>query len=94
VTAFRPLGTKQFIVGVALLAATTAVLMVSSGPSLAVTCDDVRGLTRAEQNYWSKQLNLTPDQRHRIWVECYSTGAPARVIETNGTGFQPLTGDR
>jgi hypothetical protein len=93
-TAFHPLRTQQFVVGVALLAATTAVLVVSSRPSLAITCDDVRGLTRAEQNYWSKQLNLTPDQRHRIWVECYNTAAPARVIETNGTGFQPLNSDR
>ena len=90
--ALHPLRTTQIVVGVALLAATTVVLlMASSTASLAITCDDVRGLTRAEQNYWSKQLNLTPDQRHRIWVECYSQTPSARVIETNGNGFQPLT---
>jgi Spy/CpxP family protein refolding chaperone len=89
--AFHPSRTTQLFVSIALLAATTAVLTASSTPSLAITCDDVRGLTRVEQNYWSKQLNLTHDQRHRIWVECYGTAAPARVIETDGNGFQPLT---
>jgi Spy/CpxP family protein refolding chaperone len=89
--AFHPLRTTQLVSSVALLAATTAVLVASSIPSFAITCDDVRGLTRAEQNYWSKQLNLTPDQRHRIWVECYSQTPSARVIETNGNGFQPLS---
>jgi Spy/CpxP family protein refolding chaperone len=89
--ALHPLRTTQVDIGVLLLAVTTAVLVASSTPSLAITCDDVRGLTRAEQNYWSKQLNLTPDQRHRIWVECYSHTPSARVIEANGDGFQPLT---
>ena len=89
--AFHPLRTTQVVIGVLLLAVTTAVLVATSTPSLAITCDDVRGLTRAEQSYWSKQLNLTPDQRHRIWVECYSQTPSARVIETNGNGCQPLT---
>jgi hypothetical protein len=89
--AFHSLRTAQPVAGVALLAATIVVLVASSAPSLAITCDDVRGLTRAEQRYWSKQLNLTPDQRHRIWVECYGQTPAARVIETNGDGFQPLT---
>jgi Spy/CpxP family protein refolding chaperone len=89
--AFHPLRMTHVVIGVSLLAVTAAVLVASSTPSLGITCDDVRGLTRAEQNYWSKQLNLTPDQRHRIWVECYSQTPSARVIETNGNGFQPLT---
>ncbi len=37
----------------------------------AVTCEDVRSLSRAEQDYWSKRLNLTREQRHQIWQACY-----------------------
>lgn len=36
-----------------------------------VTCDDVRRLSRAEQDYWSQRLNLSSEQRHRIYVACY-----------------------
>jgi hypothetical protein len=91
-TAFILSRSAQLIVCVGVLAATAAVIMASATPVRAFSCDDVRGLTRVEQNYWSKQLNLTADQRHRIWVECYGTLGTARVIETNGNGFQPLPG--
>ena len=74
--------------GVAVLVATAAVLMTSSTPVLAVTCDVVRGLTKVEQNYWSQRLNLTPEQRHRIWLECYSQ---ARVTEAKGNSLKPVT---
>src|SRR5262245_12062803 len=37
----------------------------------ACTCEDVRSLSRAEQEYWSKRLNLTREQRHEIWQACY-----------------------
>jgi len=80
--------------GAALSATTAIVLTASATPSLAFSCDDVRGLTRVEQSYWSKQLDLTADQRHRIWVECYGSAAPARVIETKGDGFLPLATER
>jgi hypothetical protein len=51
-------------------------LMVGLLPAAAqsyngITCDDVRGLSRAEQNYWSNRLNLSAGQRHRIYVTCY-----------------------
>jgi hypothetical protein len=87
--ALHPLRATRLLVGVALLAATAAALIASSTPGHGITCDDVRGLTRAEQNYWSKQLNLTSDQRRRIRAECYGPAAPARVVETNGDGLQP-----
>ena len=54
-----------------------AVLLICGfAPALAqsfhgVTCDDVRRLSPAEQNYWSQRLNLSTDQRHRIYVACY-----------------------
>jgi Spy/CpxP family protein refolding chaperone len=83
----HPSRATQLIVGAAFLAATAAVLMISSTPVLAFTCEDVRGLTKAKQNYWSKLLNLTPDQRHRIWLECYSQ---ARVVETKDNSLKPL----
>jgi hypothetical protein len=36
-----------------------------------VTCEDVRALSKADQEYWSQRLGLTQAQRHQIWVECY-----------------------
>ena len=39
----------------------------------AVTCDDVRSLTRAEQEYWAKRLHITAEQRHEIWRACYGS---------------------
>lgn len=56
----------------------SAVLFLLSGlmPAAAqsyhgVTCDDVRRLSPAEQNYWSERLNLSAEQRHRIYIACY-----------------------
>lgn len=51
-------------------------LVCGFGPALAqsyhgITCDDVRRLSSAEQNYWSQRLNLSSEQRHRIYVACY-----------------------
>jgi hypothetical protein len=53
---------------------------MSSVPVLAVSCEDVRSLTRAEQIYWSKRLKLTAEQKNRIWLECYGQ---ARVTDAN-----------
>jgi hypothetical protein len=53
---------------------------MSSAPVLAVSCEDVRSLTRAEQIYWSKRLKLTTEQKNRIWLECYGQ---ARVTDAN-----------
>jgi hypothetical protein len=36
-----------------------------------VTCEDVRALSKADQEYWSQRLGLTQAQRHQIRVECY-----------------------
>jgi hypothetical protein len=41
-----------------------------------VTCDDVRALSRAEQNYWSERLHLSSEQKHRIYVACYQNYHP------------------
>ena len=50
-----------------------AALTIGAGtvPVQAVTCEDVRGLSHAEQEFWSKRLNLTREQRHQIWQACY-----------------------
>jgi hypothetical protein len=61
--------------------------MASSTPVLAFTCEDVRALTKAEQDYWSKRLNLTPDQRQRIWLACYGS---ARAADTKGNSIKPV----
>jgi hypothetical protein len=45
----------------------------------AFTCDDVRSLSRSEQEYWSKRLNLTREQRHQIWQACYGKSRSGRA---------------
>jgi hypothetical protein len=70
----------RWLAGSASLAAGAVVLLMSSVPVLAVSCEDVRSLTRAEQIYWSKRLKLTAEQKNRIWLECYGQ---ARVTDAN-----------
>lgn len=48
-----------------------AALVLSSMPARAATCEDVRSLGSTEQNYWSKVLHLSSQQRQRIWAACY-----------------------
>jgi Spy/CpxP family protein refolding chaperone len=78
----------KLVSGLAFLGVALSVLMIGSTPVLAVSCDDVRALTKVEQNFWAKKLSLTPDQRQRIWQECY--GQP-RVREAKGDLVQPVT---
>ena len=47
-----------------------------SSSAQAFTCDDVRGLSSAEQDYWAKRLNISTSERHRIWVACYRDYRP------------------
>jgi hypothetical protein len=54
------------------------VVTISASSAGAVTCEDVRRLSRAEQEYWSKRLNLTAQQRHQIWQACYGGGSRHR----------------
>ena len=70
----------RWFAGGASLATGAIVLLMSSVPVLAVSCEDVRSLTRAEQIYWSKRLKLTTEQKNRIWLECYGQ---ARVTDAN-----------
>jgi hypothetical protein len=56
---------------ITILLAVTVATFLGSMPARAFTCEDVRGLNTAEQNYWSKQLQLSSAQRHLIWVTCY-----------------------
>jgi len=47
-----------------LLVAIAALLVITGASSAqAVTCQDVRDLSVAEQDYWSARLNLTSVQR-------------------------------
>jgi|HubBroStandDraft_6_1064221.scaffolds.fasta_scaffold2724838_1 Spy/CpxP family protein refolding chaperone len=62
------------------LTAIAAVLVVASVSSAhAVTCQDVRDLSAAEQDYWSARLNLTSAQRQQIWAACYGRHFRARL---------------
>ena len=70
----------HWLAGSASLAAGAVVLLMSCAPVLAVSCEDVRSLTRAEQIYWSKRLKLTAEQKNRIWLECYGQ---VRVTDAN-----------
>ncbi len=73
------------------LTAIAAVLLVAGVSSAqGVTCEDVRGLSAAEQDYWSARLNLTSTQRQQIWAACYGRyfrvhlGDHARVLPAAG----------
>ncbi|MEA3023636.1 MAG: hypothetical protein QOK01_2488 [Alphaproteobacteria bacterium] len=68
------------------LAAGAIVLLMSSVPVRAVSCEDVRSLTRAEQIYWSKRLKLTAEQKNRIWLECYGQARVTDANKENNTG--------
>jgi hypothetical protein len=56
---------------IAILLGLAAATFFGSMPAHAFTCGDVRGLSTAEQDYWSKQLQLSSAQRRLIWVACY-----------------------
>ena len=60
----------------AVLLALTLTSFLGSIPARAFTCDDVRGLSTAEQDYWSKQLKLSTMQRRLIYVACYQNYRP------------------
>ena len=47
----------------AIFAAALLLILASRSPVQAVTCEDVRSLTVAEQVYWSKRLNLSREQQ-------------------------------
>ena len=81
----------RWLAGNASLAAGALVLLMSSAPVLAVSCEDVRSLTRAEQIYWSKRLKLTAEQKNRIWLECYGQ---ARVTDANKENNAGQDGER
>lgn len=63
----RPLLAKVIASGLVLI----VVSMVGLSPAVAVTCDDVRNLSVAQQDFWSKRLHLSSWQRHLIWLACY-----------------------
>jgi hypothetical protein len=65
----------------AALLALTIVAFPGSLPAHAFTCDDVRNLSSAEQNYWSKRLNLSSMQRRLIWVACYRDYHPNTQLQ-------------
>jgi hypothetical protein len=60
--------------------AAAALLLTSastiSSSAQAFTCDDVRHLTSAEQNYYVKLLHISAVQRHQIWTACYRNYRP------------------
>ena len=56
-------------------------LSAASSSARAVTCEDVRALSSEEQDYWSKKLNISAEQRHRIWIACYRDYHPAKGQE-------------
>ncbi|HEY2137190.1 MAG TPA: hypothetical protein VGH49_14965 [Xanthobacteraceae bacterium] len=73
----------HWLAGGASLAAASVVLVMSSAPVLAVDCDDVRALSKAQQIYWSKKLNLSEEQKHRIWLACYGQARSRDAKDNN-----------
>jgi Spy/CpxP family protein refolding chaperone len=88
VNTFPAARATRLMTGAALLGVTAGILMISATPVLAVGCEDVRALTKVQQNYWAKRLNLTSEQRERIRLECY--GQP-RIREAKGDRPQPVS---
>ena len=77
---------RLLLVGCLAVAATLACPL----PAAAVTCEDVRALSKADQDYWSHLLGLTQAQRHQIWLECYRHAHGSRLARSplrarNGT---------
>jgi hypothetical protein len=48
-----------------------AFMYLSASPARAFTCEDVRRLTSAQQNYYAKLFHIGAAERHQIWVACY-----------------------
>jgi hypothetical protein len=75
-----PSMTRKFSLNIAKICAALAALLISvcalAPSAMALTCDDVRGLSHAEQDYWAKRLSISAAERHRIWVVCYRDYRP------------------
>jgi hypothetical protein len=75
-----PSMTRKFSLDIAKTCAALAALLISicaiSSSAMAFTCDDVRGLSHAEQDYWAKRLSISAAERHRIWAVCYRDYRP------------------
>ena len=48
----------------------------------AYTCADVRGLSRAQQAYYIKLYNITPEQQERIRQACYGRGLRGAMLRS------------
>jgi hypothetical protein len=86
---FHTLRATRLVSGLAVLGLSVSVIMIGATPVHAVDCNDVRALSQVEQNYWAKRLQLTPGQRHRIWLACY--GRPG-TRETKADHLEAVIG--
>ena len=73
---------RLLFVGFFALAGTLA----CSLPAAAVTCEDVRALSKADQDYWSQVLGLTQAQRHQIRLQCYGPRRGGRLARATSRG--------
>ncbi|MGP8233716.1 MAG: hypothetical protein ACLQL2_13845 [Methylovirgula sp.] len=58
------------------IAAALISVSILSSSAMAFTCDDVRGLSHAEQDYWAKRLSISTAERRQIWLACYRDYRP------------------
>jgi hypothetical protein len=70
-----------------------ALFLVGSGTADAqsfqgVTCVEVRLLSSAERDYWSYRLNLSAEQRHRIYRACYQNHYAGGAEDIDQTGLK------
>ena len=63
-------GATMSSIRLSLCIAAALFILAGRSPAQAVTCDDVRALTPAEQVYWSKRLNLSREQQDQIRRAC------------------------
>jgi hypothetical protein len=49
----------------------TVALVGGQASAQAVTCEQVRSLSRAQQEYYAKKFGITAAQRRQIYLKCY-----------------------
>jgi hypothetical protein len=64
-------------------AALAAALILGSTPVHAVTCQEVRLMTRNEIAYWAKRLEMTPDKLAALLKKAFCDVPPGRELDTD-----------
>jgi hypothetical protein len=64
-------------------AALAAALILGSTPVHAVTCQEVRVMTRGEIAYWAKRLEMSPDKLAALLKKAFCDVPSGRELDTD-----------